>query len=168
MEMCRNGGQKWQKRKICWLLTSAYAALRWFEPWRLLCCCYFRTNPGKVLRMHRGHNDYEKVTKPKDFTFHRKFTIKIVNSLVNSLKWPQMVSECKDTGKKVFLNDFLAFLWKFKFYEFPSNSVRNKNQLLSLTDRSRTFIWFAIKEFRKSFEKFFRSSENAFSTSESS
>ena len=63
MEMCRNGDQKWQKRKICWLLMSAYAALRWFEPWRLLCFCYFRANPGKVLSMQKCHIDYGNVPK---------------------------------------------------------------------------------------------------------
>ena len=28
---------------------------------------------SKGLRMHRGHINYEKVTKSKDFTLHRKF-----------------------------------------------------------------------------------------------
>ena len=42
-----------------------------------------------------------------------------------------MVSECKDTGKKVFLYDFLAFLWKFNFYDFPKNSARITKSHLS-------------------------------------
>ena len=41
--------------------------------WLLL----FQDQPRQGGEHQKSHIDYEKVTKPKDFTFHRKFTMKI-------------------------------------------------------------------------------------------